>query len=106
MPSRADSDIVRLGETQIDFKNSRLIRRGQMVDLSDRERQLLRYFVEHAGEVLDRKQLLHAVWGYNFAPLSRTVDVHVAWLRQKIEANPRQPQFITTVHGQGYRFNP
>jgi len=68
------------------------------------EARLLRYFVEHQGEVLSRQELLRAVWGYNFVPFSRTVDVHVAWLRQKLEEDPGQPRLIVTVHGQGYRF--
>jgi two-component system alkaline phosphatase synthesis response regulator PhoP len=89
---------------QVDFKNSRIVKNGRMTDLSLREARLLRYFLEHQGQVLSRQELLRAVWGYNFAPLSRTVDVHVAWLRQKLEKNPRDPQLIFTVHGQGYRF--
>ena len=74
------------------------------VDLSAREYQLLRYFIEHRGEVISRDELLNEVWGYNAMPSTRTVDVHVAWLRQKIEPNPRHPQFILTVHGLGYKF--
>jgi two-component system, OmpR family, alkaline phosphatase synthesis response regulator PhoP len=97
-------DIYEIQGIQMDFKNSRIVRRGQMTDLSEREARLLRYFVEHQGEVLSRQELLRAVWGYNFVPFSRTVDVHVAWLRQKLEDDPGQPRLIVTVHGQGYRF--
>ena len=64
--------------------------------------RLLRYFIEHRGVALSRDELLNAVWGYDAMPFTRTVDVHVAWLRQKIQ--PRHPQFILTVHGVGYRF--
>lgn len=58
----------------------------------------------HRGATLTREELLNEVWGYNSMPSTRTVDVHVAWLRQKIEPNPRHPQFILTVHGMGYKF--
>jgi len=102
--SRAQHDVYELQGIRIDFKNSRIVRDGRMTDLSEREARLLRYFLEHRGEVLTRQELLHAVWGYNFAPLSRTVDVHVAWLRQKLENDPRDPRLILTVHRQGYRF--
>ena len=77
---------------------------GEPLDLSAREFQLLRYFIEHRGATLSRDELLNEVWGYNAMPSTRTVDVHVAWLRQKIEPNPRHPQFILTVHGMGYKF--
>jgi two-component system alkaline phosphatase synthesis response regulator PhoP len=97
-------DIYEVRGIQIDFKNSRIIRKGRMIDLSEREARLLKYFVEHQGQVVRREELLKAVWGYNFLPFSRTVDVHVAWLRQKMEDDPRQPELIQTVHGQGYRF--
>ena len=77
---------------------------GEPLDLSAREFQLLRYFIEHRGATLSREELLNEVWGYNSMPSTRTVDVHVAWLRQKIEPNPRHPQYILTVHGMGYKF--
>ena len=77
---------------------------GAPLELSAREFQLLRYFIEHRGATLTREELLNEVWGYNAMPSTRTVDVHVAWLRQKIEPNSRHPQFILTVHGMGYKF--
>ena len=64
---------------------------GEPLELSAREFQLLRYFIEHRGATLTRDELLNEVWGYNAMPSTRTVDVHVAWLRQKIEDNPRHP---------------
>ena len=79
-------------------------RSGEPLELSAREFQLLRYFIEHRGATLTREELLNEVWGYNSMPSTRTVDVHVAWLRQKIEPNPRHPQYILTVHGMGYKF--
>jgi two-component system alkaline phosphatase synthesis response regulator PhoP len=102
--SLSGKDSYRLRGIEVDFRNSRIIRSGRMTDLSEREARLLRYFLEHQGEVISRDHLLKAVWGYNFLPFSRTVDVHVAWLRQKLEDDPRQPQLILTVHGKGYKF--
>ena len=79
-------------------------RTGGPLELSAREFQLLSYFIEHRGATLTREELLNEVWGYNAMPSTRTVDVHVAWLRQKIEPNPRHPQYILTIHGMGYKF--
>ncbi|MGH9357970.1 MAG: winged helix-turn-helix domain-containing protein, partial [Terriglobia bacterium] len=66
--------------------------------------QLLRYFIEHRGETISRDELLKNVWGYEAMPNTRTVDVHVAWLRHKLEENPRRPQLILTLQGLGYKF--
>jgi two-component system, OmpR family, alkaline phosphatase synthesis response regulator PhoP len=90
---------------RIDFIKSQVIRGGKSIDLSERESRLLRYFVEHKGEIITRDTLLHEVWGYTAVPFTRTVDVHIVWLRQKIEDDPRTPRHILTVHGQGYRFS-
>jgi two-component system alkaline phosphatase synthesis response regulator PhoP len=92
------------GDVRVDFRKAEAIREGQPIELSAREFQLLRYFVEHRGATVTREELLNDVWGYHAMPSTRTVDVHVAWLRQKIEPNPRHPQFILTVHGTGYKF--
>ena len=92
------------GDVRIDFRRAEAMRHGEPIELSAREFQLLRYFVEHRGTTLSRDELLNEVWGYNVMPSTRTVDVHVAWLRQKIEPNPRHPQFILTIHGMGYKF--
>jgi two-component system alkaline phosphatase synthesis response regulator PhoP len=92
------------GGIRIDFRRAEITREGEPLDLSAREFQLLKYFIEHRGATLTREELLNEVWGYNAMPSTRTVDVHVAWLRQKIEPNPRHPQFILTVHGMGYKF--
>ena len=90
---------------RVDFVKSQLIRDGKPVDLSERESRLLRYFIEHKGEIITRETLLQEVWGYQAVPLTRTVDVHIVWLRQKIEEDPRNPRHILTVHGRGYRFS-
>ena len=71
------------------------------MELSAREYQLLRYFIEHRGATISRDELLNHVWGYHAMPNTRTVDVHVAWLRQKIEPNPKHPQYVITAHGLG-----
>lgn len=92
------------GSIRVDFRSTQVFRDGDTVDLSAREFKLLRYFIEHRGATISRDELLNAVWGYDAMPFTRTVDVHVAWLRQKLEPNPRHPQFILTVHGLGYRF--
>ena len=92
------------GDLSIDFRKAEATKDGAPLDLSAREFQLLRYFIEHRGATLTREELLNEVWGYNAMPSTRTVDVHVAWLRQKIEPNPRHPQFILTIHGMGYKF--
>jgi two-component system alkaline phosphatase synthesis response regulator PhoP len=89
----------------VDFAKGRVTKNGKATDLGERECRLLRYLVERKGAVLSRDELLQEVWGYKSIPLTRTVDVHVAWLRQKIEDDPKNPQYIVTVHGQGYRFS-
>jgi DNA-binding response OmpR family regulator len=81
-----------------------VVRGGATVELSAREFKLLRHFIAHRGATLSRDALLADVWGYDEMPLTRTVDVHVAGLRQKIEANPKIPEYILTVHGLGYKF--
>lgn len=91
-------------DVRVDFRRAEVIKAGAPLELSAREFQLLKYFIEHRGATLTREELLNEVWGYNAMPSTRTVDVHVAWLRQKIEPNPRHPQFILTVHGMGYKF--
>lgn len=98
------SEGYQFGEVRVDFRSAEVFRGGKTIDLSAREYQLLRYLIEHRNDVISRDQLLNEVWGYNAMPSTRTVDVHVAWLRQKIEPNPRHPQFLLTVHGLGYRF--
>jgi two-component system alkaline phosphatase synthesis response regulator PhoP len=88
----------------VDVRKAEVTRGGKPVELSAREFLLLKYFIEHREATISREELLNEVWGYHSMPSTRTVDVHVAWLRQKIEPNPRQPQFILTVHGLGYKF--
>lgn len=97
-------DIFRFGEVSIDFKSAEVIKSNSPVDLSAMEFKLLQFLIENRGHVHSRDHLLDEVWGYDAMPSTRTVDVHIAWLRQKLEANPRHPNFIQTVHGLGYKF--
>ncbi len=92
------------GPIRIDFRSAEVTRDGVPVELSALEFKLLRYFIEHRGATVSRDELLDKVWGYDAMPYSRTVDVHVSWLRQKLEANPSHPEYILTVHRQGYKF--
>lgn len=107
--SPAQTDVVpngafRFGNIGVDFKRAEVTRNEEKIDLSAMEFRLLQFFIENRGTVHSRDDLLDAVWGYDAMPTTRTVDVHVAWLRQKLEDNPRHPQYIQTVHGMGYKF--
>jgi DNA-binding response OmpR family regulator len=97
-------ETYQFGEVVLDFKNFRVTKAGKVLDLSPREFKIMKYFVEHRGEIITRNQLLDAVWGYNSFPLTRTVDMHVAKLRQKIEDISCDPRHIITVHRVGYKF--
>jgi len=88
----------------VDFAKARMVKKGEEITLSERECRLLQHLIESRGEVVTRDELLEEVWGYEAAPMTRTVDVHISWLRQKLEDDPANPRFIVTVHGQGYRF--
>jgi two-component system alkaline phosphatase synthesis response regulator PhoP len=94
------------GSIHVDLVGTETTRDGRVVNLSAREFQLLRYFIEHRGATLSREDLLKQVWGYSADMYTRTVDVHVASLRQKLEQDPKQPKFIVTVQGLGYKFKP
>ncbi len=96
--------VYQFGSVQVDFRKTEVVRNGEVLALSAKEFQLLRYFIDHRGETLSREKLLQEVWGYSAVPYTRTVDVHIVWLRQKIEDDPKQPQWVLTVHGLGYRF--
>jgi two-component system alkaline phosphatase synthesis response regulator PhoP len=104
---RADSaDIYRLGTIVVDARKGKVTRAGRPVNLTSREFQLLRYLVEHRGITVSREELLEQVWGHIPGTLTRTVDMHVASLRQKLEINPKKPEMIITVPLMGYKFQP
>ncbi len=97
-------DVVEFGSLRVDFRSARVFRKNELVGLSSKEMQLLRCFMENEGVALTRDELLDAVWDYDSMTSTRTVDVHVAWLRQKLESEPDEPKLIFTVRGLGYRF--
>jgi two-component system alkaline phosphatase synthesis response regulator PhoP len=100
------ADSYQFGSVVVDLRGTSVQRGGQPVNLSAREFQLLRYFIVHPGATLSRDELLREVWGYSAEVFTRTVDMHVASLRQKLENDPRQPRYILTVQGLGYKFKP
>ena len=92
------------GSLNINFKKYSARKKGKPLLLSPREYEILKYFVERLGEIVSREDLLNHVWGYDTFPNTRTVDTHIAKLRQKIEDNPDEPRHIITIHGTGYKF--
>ncbi len=98
------SENFRFGSVVIDFKQAEVTKDSRPIELSAMEFKLLQFLIENQGAVHSRDKLLDEVWGYDAMPSTRTVDVHVAWLRQKLEDNPKHPQFIQTIHGFGYKF--
>jgi DNA-binding response OmpR family regulator len=98
-------DEVTLGDVTLDFVRLRAFKGSRELILTDREFEILRYLTERAGTTVSRDELLHLVWGYNEAPMTRTVDNFVFRLRQKIEDDPHHPKFIRTAYGDGYRLS-
>lgn len=103
---QAQSNIFEFGSIRIDFRGTTVTRGGKPVNLSAREFQLLRFMIENRGATLTREVLLREVWGYAGEMYTRTVDVRIASLRHQLEDDPRQPHFILTVQGVGYKFRP
>lgn len=99
-----DEEVLVSGDLRVDLKRRELTRGGQAVELKPKEMELLIYFMQNKGRAFTREQLLREVWGYDFYGDSRTVDVHISWLRQKIEEEPGKPVRLFTVRGVGYRF--
>jgi two-component system OmpR family response regulator len=96
--------LLRAGDLVVNLDEHRVHRAGRELQLKPKEFDLLVYLMQQPGRVFNRDQLLAQVWGYDFAGDSRTVDVHIRWLREKIEADPGRPILIETVRGVGYRF--
>jgi two-component system, OmpR family, alkaline phosphatase synthesis response regulator PhoP len=92
------------GDIRVDFRRAEVWRGSEMLELSAKQFRLLCYFIEHRGATIGREELLNGVWGYDAMPSTRTVDVHVAWLRRLIEQVPHRPQYLLTVHRVGYKF--
>ncbi|MFL6213537.1 MAG: response regulator transcription factor [Blastocatellia bacterium] len=98
------AEAFRFGAVEVDFRSTEVKRAGRVVEMSAREFELLRFFIEHRGATVSREQLQREVWGYGAEILTRTVDVHVGLLRQKLEPDARNPRHFLTVRGFGYKF--
>ncbi|HBY60740.1 MAG TPA: DNA-binding response regulator, partial [Solibacterales bacterium] len=92
------------GDVEVDFAANEVKRGGACVTLASKEMQLLRFLIDHRGQVVSRDQLLRSVWSRQPYITPRTVDTHIAWLRQKLEPDPQTPKYILTMRGEGYRF--
>jgi len=103
-PVAASEGAYEFGNVRVDFRRAEVMKSNRPVALSALEFKLLGYFISHRGELLTRDELLDNVWGYDATPVTRTVDVHVSSLRQKLERNAAHPEFILTVHRLGYKF--
>lgn len=95
----------KFADVEVDFERAEAHKGGREISMASKELQLLRYLVDHRGRVVPREELLQNVWEYSGDVSSRTIDVHVAWLRQKLEDNPQNPKHIHTIRGMGYRFS-
>jgi len=102
--AEAPAPLVELGALTVDLPGHRLLRDGERVPLKPKVFELLAYLLRHPGQVLTREQLLEHVWGYDYAGETRTVDVHIHWLRAAIEPDPADPAYLHTVRGVGYVF--
>jgi DNA-binding response OmpR family regulator len=97
------AELFEFGDIRVDFKSNEITRKQHPLSLSRGEYRLLRYLLEHRGSIISREELFDKVWGMESDTVSRTVDVHVASLRKKIEPDPRYPQYLLTVKGFGYK---
>ncbi|HEX5939752.1 MAG TPA: response regulator transcription factor [Dehalococcoidia bacterium] len=101
---RLDKPVLENGGIKLDTRRHLVEKNGREIALKPKEFELLAFLMSHPGEVFSREELLTRVWGYQFGGGSRTVDVHVRWLREKIEDRPSQPDLVQTIRGAGYRF--
>jgi DNA-binding response OmpR family regulator len=99
-----ENETLASGDLEVDLRRREARRNGEALELKPKELELLIFLVHNRGRAFTREQLLRDVWGYDFLGDSRTVDVHVRWLRQKIEDEPAKPVRLVTVRGVGYRF--
>jgi two-component system alkaline phosphatase synthesis response regulator PhoP len=104
VPVRFGQGIHQFGSLRIDARRGEVTRDGKSVPLTGREFQLLNYLIERAGSTVPRTELLQSLWGYDADAFTRTVDVHIHGLRQKLEENPERPEQIVTISGVGYKF--
>ena len=103
--AKSNSRKMVVGELSLDEDSRRVVWRSRNIDLSPKEFMLLKVMMVNAGKALTTEQLLNQVWGYDFSGDAKTVAVHVRWLRQKLEADPKNPTLLETVHRSGYRLN-
>ncbi len=99
-----EEEYYNFGPFKLDYKQKALFRNSRQVELSFQEYRLLKFFIKNRNKTLSRDDLLDGVWGYEKMPLTRTVDVHVAWLRQKLGEDKTEPFYIKTIRKQGYKF--
>jgi two-component system OmpR family response regulator len=105
MAPQAERETLTSGDLEVDLRRHQVSRAGKELVLKPKEFDLLVYLLRNRGRAFTREQLLDQVWGYDFVGDTRTVDVHVSWLRQKVEAEPAKPTRLITVRGVGYRFD-
>jgi two-component system, OmpR family, alkaline phosphatase synthesis response regulator PhoP len=103
-PDFNSAGTITFGDVKANFKKGEITKNGKSLVLSAKEFKLLKFMAQNEGIILTRDQLLNEVWGYDTMPSTRTVDVHVSWLRQKLETDTRYPRHFITVHGFGYKF--
>ncbi len=99
-----ENGIYRFGNLELDLKKNKATKNGFPLELSAREFEILNYLIQRQGETVTRDELLQRIWGYESSPNTRTVDIHIAKLRSKIENKPEEPELIITIHGIGYKF--
>jgi DNA-binding response OmpR family regulator len=99
-------DLIVAGELQINTRQHTVILGEKLISLKPKEFDLLAFLARHSGQVLTRETLLERVWDYDYSGGTRTVDVHIRWLREKIETDPSKPRYIHTIFGVGYKFDP
>jgi two-component system alkaline phosphatase synthesis response regulator PhoP len=103
-PAAPQANVVEFGAARVDLRAGVATLCGKEVPLTAKEFQLLEYLARHRGMIVTREQLLRDVWGLTYIPSTRTVDVHMTWLRQKLEEDPKHPRHFITIRGSGYRF--
>jgi len=102
-PAAEGTSPIKIGDLEVDIARHRISSKGKELELSPKEFDLLVFLAKNKGLVFNREQLLEKVWGYDFAGDTRTVDVHIRWLRQKIEVDASAPQYLVTIRGTGYK---
>lgn len=105
-PKRSPERIARyrFNEVEVDFEKYTATRKGEPVELTAKEHEVLQFLIQYRGEVVTRDRMLNEVWGYEAYPTTRTVDNHILKLRQKLEDDPANPRYILSIYGEGYKF--